>query len=237
MKNLKNPILSLLILFNCCFLSCTSDAEEDPNNNAPGIFSANTTDTTVEGATIEWTESLDFDDDPVTYTIFLEGEEITNGISSLTYSFTGLESETSYTGYVESRDGKGGTNKANFSFTTEPEVIISTVDVAIVETISGTSFNIDAVFIIEPITNAKSYTIEVLEMNPDSNPTRIGLTYTWTPEDYDDTKIRVTDGNFVFYGMDYGAGAAITNTAAIAQARAFYAGVTGKARVTITIGN
>ncbi len=240
MKNLTPHGFSVLASLALLITSCSSGDDpvtpvETPNNN-PGIFSANTTEIGFDAATIEWTESLDFDDDPVTYAVYLEGTEISKSITSLTYSFTGLESETNYSGYVESRDGKGGTNKADFFFTTEPELIIQTIDVSIVERTEGTSFNIDAVFVIEPVENAKSYTIEILEMNPDSSPTRIGIQYTWDPLT-DALPILVNDqGNYVFY-FDYGAGLNIANTAGIAQARAYYANVTGSARVFITVGN
>ena len=116
-------------------------------------------------------------------------------------------------------------------------MIIKIIDVSIVEESNSAAFNIDAVFIIQPVKDAKSYKIEVLEMNPDSSPTRVGINYTWfSTGGFNASKIKVKDGNFVFYGMDYGAGIGANNGAAIVQARAFYAGVTGKAKVTITVG-
>ena len=236
MKKFKTLKIAIVLISSLLLINCTPS--ENDNNKAPSIFSANTTDTSVDGATIEWTESNDADGDNVTYAVFLEGKAVVNGISALTYTFTGLEPETSYTGYIEARDGKGGTNKATFSFTTEPELIIKTIDVSIVEESNGVSFKIDAVFIIEPVKDAKTYKIEVLEMKPDSNPSRVGINYTWNSSGgFNSSKIKVNgNGNYVFYGMDYGAGLHADNGPGIIQARGFYSGVTGKAKVTITVG-
>lgn len=206
------------------------------NNTPPAIFSANTTSTRFDGATIEWTQSNDPDGDPVRYAVFLNGAQVTSGLTALTYSFTGLTPETSYTGRVEASDGNGGVATANFSFTTEPELIIQTIDVTIIERTSGTTFNIDAIFQIMAVQDAKTYEIEVLEMNPNSIPSQIGKKFTWTPTTDQHPLVKDSAGNFQFF-LDYGGAANVANSAAIAQLKAFYAGVTGRARVTITVGN
>lgn len=207
----------------------------DPDNTSPSLFSANAGEIRFDRANIAWTAANDPDGDPVTYAVYLNGLSVGTNLTAMTYPLTGLAPETSYTGYVEARDGRGGTSRADFAFATEPEEIVREVDISIVEKTAGTAFNIDAVFRIAAVSNARSYRIEVLSMNPNSSPSQIGKTYTWTPATNTAPLIQDGSGSFVFY-LGYGAGVNTANAQGIAQARAFYAGVTGKARVTITIG-
>ena len=189
MKKLKNLILPFLIIISL-FSSC-STSEDDPNNNPPGLFSAYAFDTTVDGASVEWTESIDTDDDTVTYAIFLEGEEVASGLNKgEVYTFSGLEPETIYAGYVEARDDKGGTSIAEFSFVTEPEVIIFNVNASWwirSQTPEGaglrTAFR--AGFRVPYYENAESYKIEILDYGFGSTTIgndEIGKTHTWTNE-------------------------------------------------------
>lgn len=93
MKHYSYLLFLTMLLFNC-----SPDDDNNPDNNPPSSFSANTTDTSTNGATIEWTEAIDPDDDNVTYAIILEGQEIASGGSALIYTFSGLEPETNYEG-------------------------------------------------------------------------------------------------------------------------------------------
>lgn len=181
MKKFKTTFLSLLIII-CLFLNCTTN-DEASNNTDPGLFSANTTETTTNGATIIWTESIDSDEDTVTYAIILEGEEIASGGTTLTYSFSGLEPETNYEGYIEARDGNGGTSKALFFFTTEPEVIIQTLNIKYRWWEGAGGYGIVAYFEVTAIDNALSYHLEILDYTPDVIPSNVGRTYFWKPDD------------------------------------------------------
>jgi len=136
--------------------------------------------------------------------------------------------------YLYSSEGKKLIDEVKGIININNDPNVKFVNVSIVEKTVGISFTIDAVFKIPSDKDAKTYKIEVLEMNPDSSPSRKGMTYTWTPTSYDNAKIKIDGDNFVFYGMDYGAGVHVSNGPGIAQAKAFYAGVTGKAKVTIT---
>ncbi len=224
-------LITTLLLANCG----GPTGPDDPDNKPPSLFSANAADVRSDGANLVWTAANDADGDAVTYAVFLNGLPVGTNLTALTFPLIGLAPETSYTGYIEARDGKGGTARANYSFATARAPIISEVDVSIVENTVGTSFTIDAVFKIAPVANAQSYRIEVLSMNPNSTPSQIGKTFTWTPTTNALPLIRDGDGNFVFY-LGYGAGVNTANAPGIAQARAFYAGVTGRARVTVTFG-
>ncbi len=135
--------------------------------------------------------------------------------------------------YLYNNEGKSLIDEVEGIININNDPNVKFVNVSIVEKTSGTSFTIDAVFKIPADKDAKTYKIEVLEINPVVSSV-IGSTYTWTPTNYDSTKIKKDGDNFVYYGMNYGAGVNINNGPAIAQARAFYAGVKGKAKVTMT---
>ena len=125
MKNLIYVFSITLLLFNCS----SEDDTNDSNNLAPGPFSVTILETRMDGATIEWTESIDIDsEDIITYSLYLNDEPISIGGITLSYNFTGLEPETSYDGYIIAEDSNGGTSQANFFFVTEPEVTIQTLE-------------------------------------------------------------------------------------------------------------
>jgi hypothetical protein len=171
-----------LIIVCILFFTACSNSDDDLNNTAPGNFAANTTETRFNGATIEWTESNDPDGDEVTYAIILDGQEITSGGTTLTYSFSGLEPDTSYEGYVEARDGNGGTSKAPYFFTTEPQVIIMDLDIQYRWWTAPGEFAMMDYFEVIAVEDAISYQVEVLEYAPDVIPSNVGRTYSWTPD-------------------------------------------------------
>lgn len=229
-------ILTALLLMAC------SDNGDDPNNTAPGIFSANTVDIKFNGATIEWTESLDPDGDDVTYAIILDGQEIAFGGTTLSYTFSGLEPETLYEGYVESRDGNGGTSQASYFFTTEPEVIIYEVDIECRWWEGAGGYGIVNYFEIEAVDDAVSYHVEILEYAPDPIPSNVGRTYYWTPES------NLPAGNNVGSGSshltEYTPGVYHANTSTgsgsliyLDDAIAYCEAVDATARVTIIVGD
>lgn len=234
----KHNYLFILVAF---LLMACSDNGDDPNNTDPGIFSANTIETRFDGATIEWTESLDPDGDDVTYAIILEGQEIASGGTTLSYSFSGLEPETLYEGYVESRDGNGGTSQASYFFTTEPEVIIYEVDIECRWWEGAGGYGIVNYFEIEAVQDAISYHVEILDYAPDPIPSNVGRTYSWTPESNLPTGNNVGSGSshlteytpgIYHANTSTGSGSLIYLDDAIANCEA----VVATARVTIIVG-
>ncbi|WP_138433191.1 fibronectin type III domain-containing protein [Winogradskyella algicola] len=230
----------LFILLAFLLMTC-SDNGDDINNTAPGIFSANTIETRFDGATIEWTESLDPDGDDVTYAIILEGQEIASGGTTLSYSFSGLEPETLYEGYVEARDGNGGTSQASYFFTTEPEVIIYEVDIECRWWEGAGGYGIVNYFEINAVEDAISYHVEILDYAPDPIPSNVGRTYSWTPESNLPTGNNVGSGSShlteyspgVYHAnTSTGSGSLIYLDDAIANCEA----VVATARVTIIVG-
>jgi hypothetical protein len=123
MKKITYLFAILFLLFNC-----SSEDNNDPNNREPGPFSVTILETRMDGANIEWTESIDIDDDAITYSIYLEDQLISTGGTTLAYNFTGLDPETSYDGFIIAGDGNGGTSQTDFFFVTEPEVTVETIN-------------------------------------------------------------------------------------------------------------
>ncbi len=236
MKNHTPLLIILLLLFTAC-----SNNDDNPNNTAPGIFSANTVEIRFDGATIEWTESNDPDGDEVTYAIILDGQEIASGGTSLSYSFSGLEPETLYEGYVEARDGNGGTSQAPYFFTTQPEVIIFEVNIECRWWEGAGGYGIVNYFEINAVEDAVSYHVEILEYSPDPIPSNVGRTYSWTPDSTLPTGNNVGSGashlteytpGVYHANTSTGSGSLIYLDEAIGNCEA----VTATARVTIIVG-
>ncbi len=184
MKKYTYLFAILTLLFNC---SSEDDGTNDPNNLNPGPFSVTILETRMDGANIEWTDAIDIDDDPVTYSIYLEDELISIGGTALSYNFTGLEPEISYDGYILADDGNGGTSQTNFFFVTEPEVIILTVEATYWTVNSfpeagGTRFVYGCGFIVPHYEDASSYQIEVINYRYDDYPYFVGSVFSWTNE-------------------------------------------------------
>ena len=236
LKNLK-----YLSIIGILFLVACDKEEDDPGNTPPAIFSANTIDTRFDGATIEWTQANDPDGDEVTYAIILEGQEIASGGTTLTYSFSNLEPETSYEGYVEARDGRGGTSQAPYFFTTDPEVIIMDLDIQYRWWTAPGEFAMLDYFEVMEVEDAISYHVEVLTYEPDVIPSNVGRTYTWTPE-----TVLLTGNN-----VGTGAGVLVEYTPGVYhcplsvvggpmsgfdEAQSDYAAQQGTARLTVIVG-
>lgn len=242
-KTFMKTFIKLFIL--TLFVSnCSSDDNvviPPTNNMNPGIFSANTIDIRFDGATIEWTEAIDPDGDTVTYAIYLDGIELTTGVLVSTYNFTGLEAETSYEGYVEARDGNGGTSQAPFFFTTDPEVIIQTIEIEYRYWEGGGGYGIVNYFEVAAIDDAISYHLEILDYSPDPIPSNVGRTYTWTPDSDLPTGNNVGSG--ASHLTEYTPGIYHANTSTgsgsliyLNDAIAYASSVMATARLTVIVG-
>ncbi|SDH97112.1 fibronectin type III domain-containing protein [Winogradskyella thalassocola] len=247
MKNLK--IVSLIFALSTALLMTNCSSSDDINNNPPGIFSANALGTGIDSGNVEWTEAIDPDDDSVTYNVYLEGELIAAGGTTFTYTFSGLEPETIYEGYVEARDGRGGTSIAEFSFVTEPEVIIFNVDATwwFYDQYSeggGLRSLFRGGFVIPYYEDATTYQIEILDYGWVSDTysignTHIGSIYTWT----NDSQSTPIGAVFADQPSDGDYSAALTSTSVNTIGSGFdvalgnYETIYGEARVTIIIGN
>ncbi|WP_179022301.1 hypothetical protein [Winogradskyella forsetii] len=187
---MKNYIY--LVVFAFLLVNCSSeDDTTDPNNIAPGPFSVTILETRIDGASIEWTEAIDIDDDPVTYSIYLNNQLISIGDTSLAHNFTGLEPETIYDGTIVADDGRGGISEDDFSFVTEPELIILNLEPTFWIRDSfpegeGTRFVYGNGFVVPKNEDASSYQIEIIDYRFDDYPYFVGNIYTWTNESQGD---------------------------------------------------
>jgi len=241
MKASKTLSIFILVSLIVLFTNCSSDDSDNSDNNPPGLFSANTTDTRFDGATIEWTASIDPDEDNVTYAIILDGVEITSGGTTLIYSFTGLESETNYEGYIEARDGNGGTSQASFFFTTEPEVIIQTLNIQYRWWEGAGGYGIVAYFEVPAVEDAISYNLEILDYTPDVIPSNIGRSYSWTPDDVLPTGNNIGSGASHLTEFSSGVYHANTSTSSgpmssFPAVESYYASIVSSAELTIIVG-
>lgn len=113
LKNHKMKNYILIIFF--ILFACGSD--DDGNNN--NIIEVEVSDITDNGVTLDWTVPSNVQSgSSVVYKIILLGEVITDNLTSRTYTFTGLNENTNYTGSVFALDSNGNETFTDFSFTT-----------------------------------------------------------------------------------------------------------------------
>ena len=137
MKNYFKILLVILSL-STAFYACTSDDDSNDGdgnaeNQAPSTFTITVSSTSETGATISWTQATDDDGDTVTYTVNLDGSEEAANLSAQTYTFSGLDALTLYSGTVIASDGNGGNTTVSFSFTTSDETVENTLHLAFAE--------------------------------------------------------------------------------------------------------
>ncbi len=246
---MKQYIYLLVLTFT--FFSCSSEDDgNNPNNNPPTNFSANALGTGIDTGNVEWTESSDIiDNDPITYYAFLE-DQLISVTTALTQDFTGLEPDTGYDGYIEARDGNGGTARADFSFLTDPEVIIFEVSATSwtfretpVPNV-GIFVTLAAGFVVPYYEDATSYQIEILDWafagtvttgNQDQN----GRIYTWTNESQSTPIGPVFEDQDIpgDYGVSFASAGLLGEGEGYANTLALYQATIGEARVTVVIGN
>ncbi len=88
-------------------------------NKAPNDFDIEILNISYEGATINWTESVDPENDDVTYSVYLNQALIIENISERTYKFIDLEELTNYSGKIIAKDVNNNETESTFSFQTE----------------------------------------------------------------------------------------------------------------------
>ncbi|SDI40303.1 fibronectin type III domain-containing protein [Winogradskyella thalassocola] len=91
-------------------------------NQPPSLFEITVTSTNPFYSSIEWTESIDPEDRPITYNIYLDNALIEEETTTLNQTFESLKGLTDYSGSVEAVDEQGKTTTVLFSFTTDLKV-------------------------------------------------------------------------------------------------------------------
>jgi hypothetical protein len=123
--------LQLVVIASIFSLSCSKSENiievEEPNNEkpqepinlAPGNFEIFLGRVSDSWALVNWTKSLDPEDEEVKYNIILNGSLIAENISDLSYRFEGLDELTDYNGFIVAIDPDANERTHQFSFTTE----------------------------------------------------------------------------------------------------------------------
>ena len=112
---LSGSILSLGLLW-----ACTEEPDQAENSN-PGSFTVTVSDITENSAIVSWTAAADPDNDPVTYSLDMEGQTVASNLTATSYDLSNLTSGKEYRGKVVAEDGEGGSSEASFVFTTTAE--------------------------------------------------------------------------------------------------------------------
>lgn len=111
---------SILILILAILISCSSDNNSDNNtNNPPNNFDISVSEITRVSATINWTESIDPENEIVKYDIYLDENLIIENTLQQSYNFINLEINTLYNGEVIAKDEFGNSLERQFYFSTE----------------------------------------------------------------------------------------------------------------------
>lgn len=146
-------------------------------------------------------------------------------------------------GYVEARDGNGGTSRANFFFTTEPEVIIFNVNASYwefsnVPEAGGQRIVFRAGFKVPFYEDATLYQIEIINYEFNGSPVNgvIGETFTWTNNSFS-VPIGQQDSSGELYGVIFNGASINTLNNNFDAVLGSYQSVIGEAVVTVTLGN
>lgn len=126
---MKKKYFKLLIVF--LVLGCSKDDQlielievieeekEEIVNLPPNNFDVNIHNISHDNAMINWSESVDPEDEAVSYTVYLNEKLIIENISEFTHQFIDLEELTAYSGKIIANDTSNNKTEANFSFKTE----------------------------------------------------------------------------------------------------------------------
>ncbi|MCC9019763.1 fibronectin type III domain-containing protein [Flavobacterium lipolyticum] len=116
MKKLYSIIAFLFII-----MSCSKDdlnTEEKIKNLAPNDFEMKIKEVSHNSATITWNQVIDPENDPITYSIFLNQSLLIGGLSELTYKLANLTESTNYTVQIIAQDSFRNKTSKSLSFVT-----------------------------------------------------------------------------------------------------------------------
>ncbi|MDY8135099.1 fibronectin type III domain-containing protein [Aquimarina sp. 2201CG5-10] len=115
-----NKLFFFIIIIALSIQGCKNDDDIiiQAQNQNPNDFSIEVTQITNNSALLKWNSAIDPDGDTITYTVFIEENEIQSQVSTTEFLLDGLTDQTSYSGKVVASDGKTGTSESTFSFTT-----------------------------------------------------------------------------------------------------------------------
>lgn len=114
--------LYLVTAFLFIITSCSKEdpvVEKEVKNTAPKDFEIKVKEVSYNSAVISWDQVIDPENDPVTYSVFLNQSLISGGLSELTYKLADLRELTNYTVEITAQDSFGNKTSKSLSFTTE----------------------------------------------------------------------------------------------------------------------
>ncbi len=124
-KTLKRLFCYYLVFGLILLVGCAEDDDNttDLVNQNPLNFTVTVSEIFGTVVNLEWNAAIDPDGDEISYSVILEGEEITSALQVDTFSITDLIPRHGYAGKVIANDGKGGVFESNFAFNTSDIVI------------------------------------------------------------------------------------------------------------------
>ena len=117
---MRNEKIILILMVAALWTGgCKNDDVSDPapENQVPESFTINT-EVDANTARLIWSRANDPEGGKVKYAIFLEGTEISDGLTDTTFTLSDLTYEQEYSGKVVAEDSVGATVEQAFSFTT-----------------------------------------------------------------------------------------------------------------------
>ncbi|WP_219011514.1 fibronectin type III domain-containing protein [Aquimarina litoralis] len=102
-------------------ISGCSDDDKDivqSLNQNPENFTVQAIEITNNSSLLTWDAVTDPDGDTVTYTVFLEENQVASQLTAIQFLLEDLSEHTTYSGKVVASDGNAGSSESNFSFST-----------------------------------------------------------------------------------------------------------------------
>lgn len=123
---LKILYFTLFLVIGCEKPDSLEKPDVDPpdppieENKPPSSFSVTILKSSSNYVSIEWTTATDPENDPITYSIYINDIEVKDSISNIfNCKIENLEPEKHYTGYVQATDSKLNATKVLFEFSTK----------------------------------------------------------------------------------------------------------------------
>jgi len=115
-----NKVYFAILLISLAISGCSDDDDEvlQIENQSPGDFTVTISETTNSSSLLTWDPAIDPNGDTVTYSVFLNGNEIQSQLESTQFLLDNLTEQTMYTGMIVASDGNNGSSESEFNFIT-----------------------------------------------------------------------------------------------------------------------
>jgi hypothetical protein len=168
-------IILLTFLFSV-FNSCNDSSDNNSNDGPPSEFQVTVNTTSYNSVNLTWSESFDPEDETVTYSVFLDGEQYANNLSLREFNFNDLLISIFYEGYVIATDPNNNQRIADFSFTTSENLPPSDFEVSSVDA-TNISLDINWTNSIDPEGENVTYDLYINDELLTSNYTELNFQF------------------------------------------------------------